>query len=328
MVIVGFQIYLPPFSPMLSPELLQDCCSSVPKPWTTCPWGIEVRNLFHSDIVWPAVVSGRRVILVSPKTPYTQVHKQSNVRQRIRIRPCPSTNPGCVSTNPKSSSFSFPLVIPEDSLENAVQKLGDAIVRTQRNVRFEVDEDTPSGRFLLVEVDGGFGRDVIEFLVTGDIVAYRSMATMVTYIYPFTTTLGDSKGQEERINKIKAELGWSSPSFVLDLRTPFSTPKPGSKMRRSSSSIAASRACIDSVGAGCVVFCVVLLSLFGFWLEPWSRSGICRFGALPYTEQTSDLVIVDSSPDLVVVDSSPDLVVVDSSPDIIVVDSSPNLVVG
>lgn len=104
-------------------------------------------------------------------------------------------------------------MIPEDSLENAVQKLRDGIIRTQRNVKFEVDEDTPSGRYLLVEVDGGFGRDVMEFLVKGNIVAYRSMATKVTYVYPFTTALGDSKGQSERMKKLEAELGWYSPTF-------------------------------------------------------------------------------------------------------------------
>lgn len=40
-----------------------------------------------------------------------------------KIRPCPSTNPGCVSTNPKSSSFAFPWRIPENSTDNAVQVL-------------------------------------------------------------------------------------------------------------------------------------------------------------------------------------------------------------
>lgn len=63
------------------------------------------------------------------------------------------------------------------------------------------------------EVDGGFGRDVMEFLVKRDVVAYRSMATKVTYVYPFTTAFGDSKGQNERLNKIKEELGWYSPNF-------------------------------------------------------------------------------------------------------------------
>lgn len=40
-----------------------------------------------------------------------------------KIRPCPSINPGCVSTNPKSSSFAFPLRIPENSSDNAIQVL-------------------------------------------------------------------------------------------------------------------------------------------------------------------------------------------------------------
>lgn len=40
-----------------------------------------------------------------------------------KIRPCPSTNPGCVSTNPKSSSFAFPWTIPENSSDNAIQVL-------------------------------------------------------------------------------------------------------------------------------------------------------------------------------------------------------------
>jgi hypothetical protein len=39
------------------------------------------------------------------------------------------------------------------------------------------------------------------------------MATKVTYVYPFTTAFGDSKGQEERMKKILNELGWYAPSF-------------------------------------------------------------------------------------------------------------------
>ncbi|ERM97163.1 hypothetical protein AMTR_s03074p00007770, partial [Amborella trichopoda] len=59
-----------------------------------------------------------------------------------------------------------------------------------------------SGQYLQAEVDGGFGRDVLEFLVKGDVVAYRSMATKVTYVYPFTTAFGDSRGQQERMKRI------------------------------------------------------------------------------------------------------------------------------
>lgn len=72
---------------------------------------------------------------------------------------------------------------------------------------------TNAGQYVRAEVDGGFGRDVVEFLVKGDVVAYRSMASKVTYLYPFTTALGDSKGQEERMKKIIDQLGWYAPSF-------------------------------------------------------------------------------------------------------------------
>ncbi|XP_073099972.1 thylakoid lumenal 17.9 kDa protein, chloroplastic isoform X4 [Elaeis guineensis] len=140
-------------------------------------------------------------------TPYSQSQNLQLGLENGKIRPCPSTNPGCVSTNPQSSSFAFPWVIPENSSESAVQKLRDAILKTQKNVKIEVDEETPNGHYLQAEVDGGFGRDVMEFLVKGDVVAYRSMAAKVTYIYPFTTALGDSKGQKERMNRIMEDLG-------------------------------------------------------------------------------------------------------------------------
>ena len=117
-------------------------------------------------------------------------------------------------------------------------------MRTQKNVEFQIAEETPygnliftqeqflqhqstlklfinpriyricfPGQYLQAEVDAGFGRDVMEFLVKGDVVAYRSMATKVTYIYPFTTAFGDSKGEEERVERIVEQLGWYSPKF-------------------------------------------------------------------------------------------------------------------
>ncbi|KAF5460069.1 hypothetical protein F2P56_019966, partial [Juglans regia] len=151
--------------------------------------------------------------LLSPTTPFSQSKNLQTGLENGKIRPCPSTNPGCVSTNPKSSSFAFPWRIPENSTNNAVQKLQEAILKTQKNAKIQVVEDTPNGQYLQAEIDGGFDRDVLEFLVKGDVVAYRSMATKVTYVYPFTTALGDSKGQEERMKKIKDLLGWYAPSF-------------------------------------------------------------------------------------------------------------------
>lgn len=97
----------------------------------------------------------------------------------------------------------------------SIEKLKDAIVKTQKNASIQVIEDMDSGgKYLQAEVDGGFGgRDVLEFLVKGDVVSYRVMATKVTYVYPFTTALGDSKGQEGRVKQIVDELGWYAPSF-------------------------------------------------------------------------------------------------------------------
>ncbi|XP_071742515.1 thylakoid lumenal 17.9 kDa protein, chloroplastic [Rutidosis leptorrhynchoides] len=151
--------------------------------------------------------------LPSPTTPFSQSKNLIVGLDNGKIRPCPSNNPGCVSSNPKSSSFAFPWRIPEKALDNAVQQLQEAILETQKNPKIEVVENTPDGQYLQATVDGGFGRDVLEFMVKGDVVSYRCMAAKVTYVYPFTTALGDSKGQEERIKKVVDQLGWDAPSF-------------------------------------------------------------------------------------------------------------------
>ncbi|RDX96940.1 Thylakoid lumenal 17.9 kDa protein, chloroplastic [Mucuna pruriens] len=150
---------------------------------------------------------------ISLTTPFSQSKNLELGLENGKIRPCPSINPGCISTNPKSSSFAFPWLIPANSTDDAIQKLREAILKTQKNVKFLLVEDTPNGQYLQAEVDGGFGRDVIEFLVKGDVVAYRCVSTKVTYVYPFTTALGDSKGQEARLKLINDQLGWYAPSF-------------------------------------------------------------------------------------------------------------------
>uniref|UniRef100_R7WE74 Thylakoid lumenal 17.9 kDa protein, chloroplastic n=1 Tax=Aegilops tauschii TaxID=37682 RepID=R7WE74_AEGTA len=145
-----------------------------------------------------------------------------------KIRTCPSTNPGCVCTNPTvgaSSSVASPLIIPEStSADAAAQMLRQAILKTQKNVSFNVDQQTPHGQYIQAEVDGGFGRDVMEFLVKKDagVVAYRCVATKVTFVYPFTTAIGDSRGQEQRVAAVAQELGWYAPdirSSVDDVAT-------------------------------------------------------------------------------------------------------------
>lgn len=150
----------------------------------------------------------------STTTPFSQAQNLLTGLENGKIRPCPSINPGCVSSNPKSSSFSFPWrVLGYSSNSAAIQQLQDAILKTQKNAKILLVEDTPNGQYLQAEVDGGFGRDVMEFLVNGDVVSFRAMANKVTYVYPFTTALGDSKGQEVRLKQIIDELGWYAPSF-------------------------------------------------------------------------------------------------------------------
>ncbi|CAA2978718.1 thylakoid lumenal kDa, chloroplastic [Olea europaea subsp. europaea] len=79
-----------------------------------------------------------------PSTPFSQAKNLPTGLDNGKIRPCPSINPGCVSTNPKSSSFAFPWSIPENSSDNAIQKLQDAILKTQKNVKIQLVEDTPN----------------------------------------------------------------------------------------------------------------------------------------------------------------------------------------
>ncbi|KAM1035451.1 hypothetical protein ACFX2I_038603 [Malus domestica] len=161
----------------------------------------------------PSLNSQSNVAPPPPTTPFSQAKNLKTGLEFGKIRPCPSINPGCVSTNPRSSSFAFPLEIPANSLDNAIQRLKEAILETQKNPKIQIVEDTPDGQYLQAEFDGGFGRDVVEFLVKGDLASYRCMATKVTYLYPFTTALGNSQGQEERMKKITDQLGWYAPSF-------------------------------------------------------------------------------------------------------------------
>ncbi|XP_057821479.1 thylakoid lumenal 17.9 kDa protein, chloroplastic isoform X4 [Cryptomeria japonica] len=149
----------------------------------------------------------------NPTTPFSESQSLQLGLENGRIRSCPSSNPNCISTTSRSASFAMPWGIPEDYPDNAVQKIEDAILKTQRNPKIQKKEATPSGQYLQAEVDGVFGRDVLEFLVKSDLVTYRSMAKKVVYVYPFTTAFGNSKGQEERMEKIVEELGWYVPSY-------------------------------------------------------------------------------------------------------------------
>lgn len=57
---------------------------------------------------------------VAPMTPFSQSKNLPTGLENGKIRPCPSVNPGCVSTNPQSSSSAFPLIISQNSSGNAI----------------------------------------------------------------------------------------------------------------------------------------------------------------------------------------------------------------
>uniref|UniRef100_A0A0D9UVR4 Thylakoid lumenal 17.9 kDa protein, chloroplastic n=1 Tax=Leersia perrieri TaxID=77586 RepID=A0A0D9UVR4_9ORYZ len=161
-----------------------------------------------------------------PSTPYSQSQQLFGLDDKGRIRACPSTNPGCVSTNPTvgaSCSLASPLIIPANTpKDKAAASLRAAILKTQRNAVIKVDEETAYGHYIQAEVDGGFSsRDVMEFLLKEQqqeglemLAAYRCVATKVTFVYPFTTAVGDSKGQIQRIAAVSQELGWDAPDLL------------------------------------------------------------------------------------------------------------------
>jgi hypothetical protein len=60
----------------------------------------------------------------------------------------------------------------------------------------------------LAEVDGQFGRDLIEFLIKKDVVTYRSIAEKVIFVYPFTTPVSDLDAQRKRMEQLRQEIGW------------------------------------------------------------------------------------------------------------------------
>ncbi|KAF9671717.1 hypothetical protein SADUNF_Sadunf12G0076500 [Salix dunnii] len=87
---------------------------------------------------------------------------------------------------------------------NFVKELQETILKMQKNAKIQVIEDTPNcnqHHIYATIVDGGFDGEVVEFSVEGDVVANRSMATIVTSVYPFTATLGDSWDSKKECGK-------------------------------------------------------------------------------------------------------------------------------
>ncbi|PIA51097.1 hypothetical protein AQUCO_01100134v1 [Aquilegia coerulea] len=148
-------LFLPPFSKTCKHSNTSIC--NIPTPKSQNP--NNSRNVLLSNIVSIAVavtlnlniplsslaipsLNSPGVPLPSPTTPFSQSKNLEVGLENGKIRPCPSTNPGCITTNPKSSSFTFPLTIPDSDSKNAVQKLQEAILKTQKNPKIQVLENT------------------------------------------------------------------------------------------------------------------------------------------------------------------------------------------
>ncbi|KAE8816693.1 thylakoid lumenal 17.9 kDa protein, chloroplastic [Hordeum vulgare] len=216
--------------PPSSSSSIVAAAATAPSSSTAPPVAVTTRRALLFSTSFIALAPAAAAQAANPSsTPYSQSRTlQIGLDTNGKIRTCPSTNPGCVCTNPTvgaSSSVASPLIIPEStSADAAAQLLRQAILKTQKNVSFNVDQQTPNGQYIQAEVDGGFGRDVMEFLVKKDagVVAYRCVATKVTFVYPFTTAVGDSRGQEQRVAAVAQELGWYAPdirSSVDDVAT-------------------------------------------------------------------------------------------------------------
>ncbi|XP_020548457.1 thylakoid lumenal 17.9 kDa protein, chloroplastic isoform X2 [Sesamum indicum] len=90
-------------------------------------------------------LSSKSFSLNSTTTPFSQAQNLPSGLENGKIRPCPSINPGCISSNPKSSNFAFPWrILGYSSNSAAIQQLQDALLKTQKNVKIQLVEDTPT----------------------------------------------------------------------------------------------------------------------------------------------------------------------------------------
>jgi uncharacterized protein (DUF1499 family) len=147
---------------------------------------------------------------------------------RGRLFRCPSTF-NCVSTSSIGGApeqFATAWTAPTTTLNDAVNQISAAVFRACPEARKMESFETPTGdRYLRFETRGKFGPDDVEFLIRAEtlgdrnwegdagkeknwLVTYRSLATTVKYVYPFTTPLSDFGEQKKRMERIRREVEW------------------------------------------------------------------------------------------------------------------------
>ena len=147
---------------------------------------------------------------------------------RPRLRKCPATF-NCVSTSSTGGApeqFATAWTAPVKNLDEAIAQITAATLRACPDARKLDAFDTEDGsRYVRFATIGKLGVDNVEFLIKNEnigdrgwdgdehqkrdyLVTYRSFATTVKYVYPFTTPVSDLGEQRKRMERIRAEVEW------------------------------------------------------------------------------------------------------------------------
>ena len=147
-----------------------------------------------------------------------------------RLRRCPS-NFNCVSTSSIGGApeqYGTAWTAKTATVDDAVAQVAAAVSRACGDQGARRVESVPveNGHYLRFEMDGKLGKDNVEFFIKNEgigdrngwegdagrekefLVLYRSLATTVKYVYPFTTPVSDFGEQKKRMERIRGEVGW------------------------------------------------------------------------------------------------------------------------
>jgi uncharacterized protein (DUF1499 family) len=145
-----------------------------------------------------------------------------------RLRRCPS-NFNCVSTSSIGGApeqYGTAWTAKTATVDDAVAQVAAAVSRACGDQGARRVESVPveNGHYLRFEMDGKLGKDNVEFFIKNEgigdrngwegdagrekefLVLYRSLATTVKYVYPFTTPVSDFGEQKKRMERIRGEV--------------------------------------------------------------------------------------------------------------------------
>ena len=130
------------------------------------------------------------------------------------------------STGGAPEQFATAWTAPTATVADAVNQITQAVFRACPDSKKLESYRTEAGdEYVRFAMNGKLGIDNVEFLIknngigdrgwAGDddrrnewLVTYRSLATTVTYVYPFTTPVSDFGEQKKRMERIRNEVEW------------------------------------------------------------------------------------------------------------------------